>query len=64
MDMPDAEFLSMANKVLNRYYAAVAALAPDGHQVQVECIYCHKAQTHRVCAECFQKHGPTSVDLS
>lgn len=62
MDMPDAEFLAMANKVVNRYYAAVAALAPEGMAVQVECMYCGKAQTHRVCQDCFAKHGPQPVE--
>jgi hypothetical protein len=58
MDMPDAEFLVLANKVIGRYHAAIAALAPDGvapHVPQVECIHCNKVQTHRVCAECFPK---------
>jgi hypothetical protein len=57
MDMPDAEFLTMANKVLNRYYAAVQGLAPDPSVVRVECMYCHKVQTHRVCADCFAAQG-------
>lgn len=53
MDMPDAEFLTLANKVLNRYYAAVASLAPEGIEVQVACIYCGQVGFHRVCADCF-----------
>lgn len=53
MEMPDAEFLALANKMLNRYYAAVANLAPEGIEVQVACIYCERVGTHRVCADCF-----------
>lgn len=68
MDMPDAEFLVLANKVIHRYHAAVAALAPPGMvphpipEMGVMCIHCHKIQTHRVCAECFQRHGPAPRD--
>lgn len=62
LEMPDAEFLAMANKVLNRYYAAVAALAPEGQQVRVECIHCGAVQTHRVCQACFANHGPQPVE--
>lgn len=59
MEMDDVEFLTLTNKVVSRYHAAIAALAPPGHVPHrpeaVACIHCGAKQTHRVCQACLDK---------